>query len=249
MLQLEAIQQTRRLGGAEVPILHPIDLTILRGEYVAIVGASGSGKSTLMQVMGGLEPPSAGCVFLDGIDVAALDDRTRTDLRNRRIGFVFQQFHLLPRLTALENVMLPLVYAGWSRPERQLAAARMLARVGLTDRLGHRPDQLSGGQQQRVALARALVNEPDLLLADEPTGALDSRTGSEVIDRIEALHEWGLTIVLVTHDRELARRAGRIVELRDGRIVADSSAPARWEPACASRRERGGRHNGTRLSG
>ncbi|MEI6829380.1 MAG: ABC transporter ATP-binding protein [Synechococcaceae cyanobacterium ELA445] len=219
MIQLEGINKTYAMGEVQVPILKDINLTILRGDYTAIMGASGSGKSTLMNIIGCLERPSVGHYYFDAREVTTLTDDELTDVRNFRIGFVFQQFNLLSRLTALENVMLPMVYAGYTRPERQQRAAAMLEQVGLADRLENRPSQLSGGQQQRVAIARALVNQPDLLLADEPTGALDSRTGTAVMDQLSALHEGGLTIVLVTHDAQVAGRAGHIVHIQDGRIV------------------------------
>ena len=220
MLQLEKIGKAVRLGEGMVSILRDINLTILRGDYTAIMGASGSGKSTLMNILGCLEPASEGHYFFDGRDVTALTDDERTDLRNFRIGFVFQQFNLLSRLSALENVMLPMVYAGYTRQERREQSRRMLEAVGLADRLHHLPSQLSGGQQQRVAIARALVNQPELLLADEPTGALDSRTGREVMDLLATLHGQGITIVLVTHDASVAERTQRIVRIEDGRILS-----------------------------
>ncbi len=220
MIQLVGINKTYAMGEMLVPILRDIDLTILRGEYTAIMGASGSGKSSLMNIIGCLERPSSGKYYFDARDITTLSDNELTDIRNFRIGFVFQQFNLLTRLTALENVMLPMVYAGYSRSERRRRAEAMLVQVGLGDRLANRPSQLSGGQQQRVAIARALVNQPDLLLADEPTGALDSHTGAAVMDQLTALHDEGLTIVLVTHDAQVAGRAGRIVRLQDGRVVA-----------------------------
>ncbi|PSB37584.1 ABC transporter ATP-binding protein [Aphanothece minutissima] len=222
MLQLRQITKAYRIGEMESEILHGIDLTILRGEYTAIVGTSGSGKSTLMTILGCLEQPSSGQYYFDARDITQLSDNERTDIRNVRIGFVFQQFNLLPRLTALQNVMLPMVYAGYDREERRQRAAAMLEQVGLADRMANRPNQLSGGQQQRVAIARALVNQPELLLADEPTGALDSRTGQEVIELISGLHADGLTIVLVTHDPSVAENSGRIIRIQDGQISSDS---------------------------
>lgn len=224
MLQLRGITKAYQLGDGEVEILHGIDLTVLRGEYAAIVGTSGSGKSTLMNILGCLEQPSSGYYYFDAREITQLSDNERTDMRNLQIGFVFQQFNLLPRLTALQNVMLPMVYAGYSLAERRGRAEAMLEQVGLADRLANRPNQLSGGQQQRVAIARALVNQPELLLADEPTGALDSRTGGEVIELIAGLHASGLTIVLVTHDPSVARNSERIIQLQDGRIIADQPA-------------------------
>ena len=221
MLRLEKIGKTYRMGDLVVPVLRGIDLTILRGDYIAIMGASGSGKSTLMNILGCLEQPSEGHYYFDARDITKIADDERTDLRNYRIGFVFQQFNLLPRLTALQNVMLPMVYAGYARGERRQRAQRMLVDVGLADRMANLPSQLSGGQQQRVAIARALVNQPDLVLADEPTGALDSRTGEEVMDLVSGLHQSGITIVLVTHDSGVAARTQRIIRLQDGRIIAD----------------------------
>jgi putative ABC transport system ATP-binding protein len=221
MLRLEKIGKTYRMGDVVVPVLRGIDLTILRGDYIAIMGASGSGKSTLMNILGCLEQPSEGHYYFDARDITKIADDELTDLRNYRIGFVFQQFNLLPRLTALQNVMLPMVYAGYARSERRQRAQRMLVDVGLADRMANLPSQLSGGQQQRVAIARALVNQPDLVLADEPTGALDSRTGEEVMDLVSALHQSGITIVLVTHDAGVAARTQRIIRLQDGRIIAD----------------------------
>ncbi|MFN9531461.1 MAG: ABC transporter ATP-binding protein [Cyanobacteriota bacterium] len=229
MLQLEHIGKLYQLGELAVPILRDINLTILRGEYTAIMGASGSGKSTLMNILGCLEPPSEGRYFFDGRDVTVLSDDERTDLRNFRIGFVFQQFNLLSRLSALDNVMLPMVYAGYSRRERRERARWMLERVGLAERLDHLPSQLSGGQHQRVAIARALVNQPELVLADEPTGALDSRTGRDVMDLIGELHQEGITIVLVTHDAAVAERSQRIIRIEDGRILAADQQQKRME--------------------
>ncbi|WP_216907698.1 ABC transporter ATP-binding protein [Synechococcus sp. CCY 0621] len=222
MLQLRRITKSYRMGEMAVEILHGIDLTILRGDYTAIVGSSGSGKSTLMNILGCLEQPSSGQYYFDARDITLLSDNERTDIRNFEIGFVFQQFNLLPRLTALQNVMLPMVYAGYGRQERRQRAAAMLEQVGLADRMTNRPNQLSGGQQQRVAIARALVNQPELLLADEPTGALDSRTGAEVIELMSGLHADGLTIVLVTHDPSVAKNSGRIIRIQDGQISSDS---------------------------
>lgn len=222
MLQLRRITKSYRMGEMAVEILHGIDLTILRGDYTAIVGSSGSGKSTLMNILGCLEQPSSGQYYFDARDITLLSDNERTDIRNFEIGFVFQQFNLLPRLTALQNVMLPMVYAGYGRQERRQRAAAMLEQVGLADRMTNRPNQLSGGQQQRVAIARALVNQPELLLADEPTGALDSRTSAEVIELMSGLHADGLTIVLVTHDPSVAKNSGRIIRIQDGQISSDS---------------------------
>jgi len=231
MIQLEGINKSYAMGEGLVPILKNINLTILRGEYTAIMGTSGSGKSTLMNIIGCLERPSTGHYYFDARDVTTLSDDELTDVRNFRIGFVFQQFNLLSRLTALENVMLPMVYAGYPRPERRQRAEAMLVQVGLADRLANRPNQLSGGQQQRVAIARALVNQPDVLLADEPTGALDSRTGAAVIELISGLHADGLTIVLVTHDATVAQNSGRIIRIQDGRFSTESQGHQTGEQA------------------
>jgi putative ABC transport system ATP-binding protein len=199
-------------------------MSVRQGEYLAVMGTSGSGKSTAMNILGCLDRPSGGSYRLNGTAVENLSDDQLADLRNRELGFVFQQFHLLQELTALENVMLPMVYAGVSPAERQERAQAALKRVGLADRMQNRPNQLSGGQQQRVAVARAIINQPKLLLADEPTGALDSRTTSEVLDLFDELHrDQGMTILLVTHEHNVAERAERIVHFHDGRLV-DSGA-------------------------
>jgi putative ABC transport system ATP-binding protein len=209
------------MGDTTVRALSGVTFRIEPGEYVAIIGPSGSGKTTLMNLIGCLDTPTAGTYIFDGEEVSLLDDDSLSHVRNEKIGFVFQTFNLLPRATALDNVALPLVYGNVSRGERRAAARRALERVELGDRLLHRPEQLSGGQRQRVAIARALVNEPKLLLADEPTGALDQRTGSEIIKLFEQLNSQGVTIVIVTHDPEIARRTRRQIRLVDGAIVAD----------------------------
>jgi putative ABC transport system ATP-binding protein len=222
MIYLENITKTYHLGEIDVPVLKRIDLSIESGEYVAIMGASGSGKSTLMNIIGCLDRPSSGLYLLDGIDLTTLDDDELADIRNQYIGFVFQQFNLLPRLTALGNVMLPTIYADVSRTQRIDRATEALVKVGLSDRLQNRPNQLSGGQQQRVAIARALVNHPALVLADEPTGALDSTTSSEIIDLLTDLNQQGTTIAIVTHDANVAARTKRIIRMVDGVIVEPS---------------------------
>ncbi|MFS8782094.1 ABC transporter ATP-binding protein [Synechococcus sp. R55.6] len=199
--------------------LYDIDLAIQPGEYCAIMGPSGSGKSTLMNLIGCLDRPSSGRYWLDGVEVSTLTDRDLAHIRNQKIGFVFQQFHLLPVLTALENVMLPLAYAGIPEPEQRRRAKQALEQVGLGSKLQQRPAQLSGGQQQRVAIARAIVNRPQLLLADEPTGALDSHTGQEVLNLFAELHRQGITLVVVTHDLEVAQAAQRIIRVGDGRLL------------------------------
>jgi putative ABC transport system ATP-binding protein len=203
---------------AEVTALSGVDLSIERGEYLAITGASGSGKSTLMNLIGCLDTPTTGSYRLDGVDVASLTTEQRAHLRRDKIGFVFQSFQLLHRLTALENVMMPLVYGGTPRGERRDRGLAALASVGLEARAGHRPTELSGGQQQRVAIARALINDPPILLADEPTGALDSKTGAEVLALFARLREAGHTVLLITHDPNVAARAARRCEMRDGEL-------------------------------
>ncbi len=204
-----------------VEALRGIDLSIPSGQYVAIMGASGSGKSTLMNILGCLDRPTAGSYKLDGVDVASIDDERLSSIRGRRIGFVFQAFNLISELTVLENVEVPLLYQGVPRRERRQRALEKIDIVGLTDRVRHRPNELSGGQQQRTAIARALVSNPAVLMADEPTGNLDSTTGIAILDVIDGLHAQGLTIVLVTHDERVADRSQRIIRLSDGRVVVD----------------------------
>ena len=222
LLELVDVGKTYARGPAAVAALEGVHLALRPGELAAIEGPSGSGKSTLLSLMGLLDRPSCGQVRLDGQDMAQASVEALARARNEKIGFVFQAFHLLPRLTAIENVALPLFYRGVAKPERLERAAAALQRVGLAARAGHRPDELSGGERQRVAIARALVGEPRLILADEPTGALDSLTADEIIGRFEALNrELGVTVVIVTHDRGVAARCPRRIQLRDGRIVAD----------------------------
>ena len=220
-ISLTDVHKTYPLGLSVVRALRGVSLTLDRGDFIALVGASGSGKSTLLNMVGCLDTPDQGSVVLDGQDVNRLSDDERSALRNRKIGFVFQSFNLLARATAVDNVALPLLYSGLSRDQRREAALRALERVGLGSRTGHRPDQLSGGQRQRVAIARALVNQPVLLLADEPTGNLDQRTGAEIVALFEELHHEGVTVVLVTHDHKLAERTGRQIEIVDGNVAAD----------------------------
>jgi putative ABC transport system ATP-binding protein len=218
MIQMEKITKTYHLGELDVPVLKEINLSIEDGEYVAIMGASGSGKSTLMNLIGCLDRPTSGLYVLDGRELTTMDDDELADIRNQYIGFVFQQFNLLPRLTALENVMLPMIYAEVSRSERIKSATAALEQIGLGDRLKNRPSQLSGGQQQRVAIARALVNHPALVLADEPTGALDSKTSHEIMDLLTELNQKGTTIAIVTHDATVAAQTKRVIHMLDGEI-------------------------------
>jgi putative ABC transport system ATP-binding protein len=206
-------------GEAQVKALDNLCLRVERGDYLAVMGASGSGKSTAMNIIGCLDRPTSGTYRLNGVAVETLSDDQLADVRNRELGFVFQQFHLLPQLTAMENVMLPMVYAGVPASERRRRAQEALERVGLGQRLNNKPNQLSGGQQQRVAIARAIINNPAMLLADEPTGALDSRTTEEVLAIFDELHRSGITLVLVTHEDEVAARAEQVVQFRDGRLI------------------------------
>ncbi|MEM6447763.1 MAG: ABC transporter ATP-binding protein [Cyanobacteria bacterium J06642_2] len=219
IIRLEGVSKIYGSGNTEVRALFDVDLIVKAGEYCSIMGPSGSGKSTAMNVIGCLDRPTAGRYYLDGEDVAGLDEDALASIRNRKIGFVFQQFHLLPQSSALENVMLPMVYAGVSVGERRDRATEALQQVGLGNRLANKPNQLSGGQQQRVAIARAIVNQPVLLLADEPTGALDTQTTREVMDIFARLNANGMTVVMVTHEASVARLTQRIVWFRDGQVI------------------------------
>jgi putative ABC transport system ATP-binding protein len=222
-IDLAQITKTYKTGSLEVPALQGIDLVVERGEYVAIMGPSGSGKSTLMNIIGCLDRPTSGSYHLDGEDVSHLDDNALATIRLRKLGFVFQGFNLLARTDAINNVALPLFYAGVSTRERRARALTMLTEVGLADRAHHKPSELSGGQQQRVAIARALVNDPAVLLADEPTGNLDTKTSVDIMALIDQLHAGGRTIIMVTHDENIARNARRVVRLLDGAIVSDEA--------------------------
>jgi len=229
ILELHGVEKIYGSGPAALRVLSDVNLTVEQGEYVAVVGPSGSGKSTLLNIFGCLDVPSSGRYLVEGKDTATLDDTQLSHLRNRRIGFVFQSFHLVSHLTVLENVELPLFYARRPRAERRRRALELIEAVGLSGRAGHRPAQLSGGERQRTAIARALANEPALLLADEPTGNLDSVTSREIMALIGRLHRDGATVVLITHDPEIARLAPRRVALRDGRVESDSGRTAAVE--------------------
>ena len=225
VIDIRGVTKRFMVGSEEILALRGVDLAIEGGESVAIVGPSGSGKSTLMNLIGCLDTPTSGHYAFDGTEVSTLDDDALADLRNKKIGFVFQSFNLLPRQTALENVALPLRYSGFSSKERKQAGLEALARVDLADRVNHRPEQLSGGQKQRVAIARALVTKPSLLLADEPTGALDQKTGAEILRLFQRLNDEGVTVILVTHDQGVAASTRRKVTIVDGLIVTDERLP------------------------
>jgi putative ABC transport system ATP-binding protein len=230
MIQLEGVTKVYRTGKVEVHALKGIDMTVEEGGFVAIMGASGSGKSTLMNIIGCLDLPTAGRYLLDGVDVRQLDEAELAGIRNRKIGFVFQSYNLLPRTSAVQNVEMPLIYAGISRDRRERALAA-LTEVGLSDRARHQPSELSGGQQQRVAIARALVTEPSILLADEPTGNLDSEASIDIMKLLTQLNQRGRTVVLISHEEEIAAFARRVIRLRDGLIISDQTDPKVMEPS------------------
>ena len=221
VIDIKAIRRDFPLGQEIVKVLKGIDLQIKKGEYVALMGPSGSGKSTLMNLLGCLDTPTAGSYLLSGQDVSNMSDDELAEIRNKEIGFVFQTFNLLPRTTALDNVALPMVYAGASKAQRTKRAQEVLTDVGLADRMDHRPNQLSGGQRQRVAVGRALVNKPSIILADEPTGNLDSKTSLEIMALFDAIHGQGNTVIVVTHEEEVAQHAHRVIRLRDGLVESD----------------------------
>ncbi|MBK8626512.1 MAG: ABC transporter ATP-binding protein [Saprospiraceae bacterium] len=221
MISIDKISKVYRMGDEIINALKSVSLSIHKNEYVALMGPSGSGKSTLMNILGCLDSPSAGTYILNGIDVSIMTDSDLAEVRNKQIGFVFQTFNLLPRLSSLDNVALPLVYAGYSKQVRLEKAAEAMQKVGLGDRMNHKPNELSGGQRQRVAIARALVNDPAIILADEPTGNLDTKTSVEIMGIFERIHNAGNTVILVTHEPDIADHAHRIVKLRDGLVEAD----------------------------
>ncbi|WP_262903523.1 ABC transporter ATP-binding protein [Niabella beijingensis] len=223
IIHIDNLRKSYFMGQQELPVLKGVSLNINKNEYVALMGPSGSGKSTLMNILGCLDTPTSGTYVLNSKDVSKMEDNALAEVRNKEIGFVFQQFNLLPRLTALENVALPLIYAGIKKSERNEKAMQMLELVSLTDRYHHKPNELSGGQCQRVAIARALVNDPSLILADEPTGNLDTKTSYEIMDIFNRIHSNGNTVVLVTHEEDIANHAHRIVRLRDGVIESDEA--------------------------
>lgn len=233
MIKIENLNKVYNTGKVQVEALRDVNLEIEKEEFVAVMGPSGSGKSTLMNILGCLDRPTSGNYILDGINIAGLNDNQLAVIRNKKIGFVFQSFNLLPRTTALKNVELPMMYAGIPAKERRLKAIEVLKKVGLGDRIHHKPNELSGGQKQRVAIARALINNPAILLADEPTGNLDTKSGEEIMDIFQRLNDEGVTIILVTHEADIARHAKRIVLFRDGRIIDDRNVEEDKNPQLA----------------
>lgn len=223
MIQLKNLSREFQVGNQVVHALDAIDLSISQGDYVSIMGVSGCGKTTLLNILGLLDTPSSGDYILSGINTSEMNDDEMANIRSTKIGFIFQSFHLIPRLTAAENVEIPMILAGHSQKMRAEKVAKALARVNLTDRSDHRPEQLSGGQRQRVAIARSIVMEPAVLLADEPTGNLDSTSGAEIVELIEELNQGGLTLILVTHDKEIGKRSNRVIRLLDGKIISNQT--------------------------
>ncbi len=223
MIQLKNLSREFQVGNQVVHALDAIDLSISQGDYVSIMGVSGCGKTTLLNILGLLDTPSSGDYILSGINTSEMNDDEMANIRSTKIGFIFQSFHLIPRLTAAENIEIPMILAGHSQKMRAEKVAKALARVNLTDRSDHRPEQLSGGQRQRVAIARSIVMEPEVLLADEPTGNLDSTSGSEIVELIEELNQGGLTLILVTHDKEIGKRSNRVIRLLDGKIISNQT--------------------------
>lgn len=222
LIDIQGIKRYYQMGSETVKALDSVDLQITKNEYVAIMGQSGSGKTTMMNILGCLDTPTGGKYILNNKDVSSLNDNSLAEIRNKEIGFVFQTFNLLPRLSSLENVMLPLVYAGISKQDRKKRAEVVMDKVGLKDRMHHKPNELSGGQRQRVAVARALINNPSIILADEPTGNLDSKVSVEIMGLFEQIHQLGNTIILVTHEEDIARYAHRIIKLKDGKVESDT---------------------------
>tara|TARA_B100000446_G_C10497840_1_gene321990 strand:- start:119 stop:802 length:684 start_codon:yes stop_codon:yes gene_type:complete len=223
MIQLKNLSREFQVGNQVVHALDAIDLSISQGDYVSIMGVSGCGKTTLLNILGLLDTPSSGDYILSGINTSEMNDDEMANIRSTKIGFIFQSFHLIPRLTAAENIEIPMILAGHSQKMRAEKVAKALARVNLTDRSDHRPEQLSGGQRQRVAIARSIVMEPEVLLADEPTGNLDSTSGAEIVELIEELNQGGLTLILVTHDKEIGKRSNRVIRLLDGKIISNQT--------------------------
>lgn len=221
LIEIRSIKRYYQMGSETVKALDSVDLQIFKNEYVAIMGQSGSGKTTMMNILGCLDTPTSGDYILNNVNVSSLNDNRLAEIRNKEIGFVFQTFNLLPRLSSLENVMLPLVYAGFSKSERKEKAELVMESVGLKDRMHHKPNELSGGQRQRVAIARALVNNPSIILADEPTGNLDSKVSIEIMGLFEKIHQLGNTVILVTHEEDIAGYAHRIIKLKDGKVESD----------------------------
>ena len=223
MIQLKNLSREFQVGNQVVHALDAIDLSISQGDYVSIMGVSGCGKTTLLNILGLLDTPSSGDYILSGINTSEMNDDEMANIRSTKIGFIFQSFHLIPRLTAAENIEIPMILAGHSQKMRAEKVAKALARVNLTDRSDHRPEQLSGGQRQRVAIARSIVMDPEVLLADEPTGNLDSTSGAEIVELIEELNQGGLTLILVTHDKEIGKRSNRVIRLLDGKIISNQT--------------------------